>query len=163
MLVQFFARCKLHHFACFVLGPRQRTQKAESHWLVGHQLQVVAIHFHRGAFFGAAGHQTHRTGIAQANIVSARQTAAHQHSLAGGANPGIIRRARGHGQIKIAVFENFGPFSIPVGDHVGQALPQYIRNEEAAVEQNRVRLLPGRFKEGPQVATNCRIGHVRQP
>ena len=55
-----------------------------------------------------------------------------------------------------------GRRAVPVPHHVGHALAQNLRDEEAAVEQDGVGRLPGGFQERVQVARDGRVGDVGQ-
>ena len=97
----------------------------------------------RGTRQTAAG----RLPAPDADVVGARQTAAHQHAAAGRADVRIVRSAGGHGQIQIAIFENLRPLAVPVPHDVGHALAADLGDEEAAIEQDGVRAPGRRFPE----------------
>ena len=134
---------ELHHLAQHILGARERAVEPELHRTVGHQLQVLEIEIERGALFRAARHQAHRArpgaGLrSDADVVGARQPSAHQHARSSASREGVIRRAHGHRKVEIAVLENHRPAAVPALDNVGHSLAADIRNEEAAVEENRI-------------------------
>ena len=76
---------------------------------------------------------------ANADVVGARQTAAHEEAGAGGSHVGVVRRAYGDREIEVAVLEDCGPLAVPALHHIDNTIAQNVRDEEAAVEENRVR------------------------
>ncbi len=161
------ARGEFDHVAQLVVGARERTVEAERDRAVGDKLQRVVIDLDGRAFFGAARHQAHGgelalARLAQPDVVGPRQAAAHQHAAAGGAHVGVVGRAARHRQIELAVLQDLGTAAVPVAHHVGHALAQNLRNEEAAVEEDGVGRLAGRFQERVQVARDGRVGDVGQ-
>ena len=130
-------------------------------------MQRVVIDLDGGAFLGAARHQADGGELAfarfaEADVVGARQAAAHQHAGAGGAHVGVIGGAARHGEIEIGVLENLGTAAVPVADDVGDALAQNLGNEESAVEEDGVGDLAGRLQEFVQVARDGGVGDVGQ-
>ena len=127
-------RGNLDDIAELVVAASERAIEAEGDGLVGDQLQRFVIDFEGGAFFRAARHEADGGGIADADEISAGQTAAHQHAAAGGPDVGIVSRAGGDREIEIAILEDFGALAVPVSDDVGDALAQDFGDEEAAVK-----------------------------
>ena len=78
----------------------------------------------------------------QPEEISARQAAAHQHAAAGRTYIGVISRADRNRQIEILVFKYQRPAAEPVLDDVANALAKDLRDEEAAIEENRVDAVP---------------------
>ena len=77
---------------------------------------------------------------ADADVVGARQTAANQQAGAGGAHVGVIRCADRDREIEIAILEDQRALAVPALHHIDDAVAENIGDEEAAVEQNGVRL-----------------------
>src|ERR1700722_7671880 len=138
MLVEIFIFGKSHYLARLVVSAGERADQAESNRLVGDELQIFAIDFDAIAFLCAAGHKAHGGIVAQANVISARQTAANQHPGTRRADIRAVGRAAGDSKVEIAVSGNLRALSIPVFDHVGDAGAADFGNEEATVEENRI-------------------------
>src|SRR5262249_4158852 len=107
--------------------------------------------------------------IADADVVGARQSSPDENAAARGANIRIVRRARGYGQVQVAVFENLWTLAIPVFYYVGHALAAYLWDEESAIEENCIgpagqaislSYSLGTFKKCVQVLGDGRVGNI---
>src|ERR1035437_5625863 len=65
-------------------------------------------------------------------------------------------------QIEIRVLEDLRAAPVPVAHHIRHALAQNLRDEESAVEENRVRRLSRELQEFVEVARHGRVGDVGQ-
>ena len=76
---------EFEHLAELVVGAGERAVEAEGDGAVGDELQRVVIDLDGGAFLGAARHQADGgelalARLAEADVIGAGQTAAHQHA-----------------------------------------------------------------------------------
>ena len=134
--------------------------------LVGDELQIFAINLEHRAFFAAARRETDSANLiaaaADADVVRARQTAANQQARARGSHIGVIRCADRDSQIEIAIVEDRGALPVPALHHIDDAVAQNVGNEEAAIEQDGVRLRIRCAQKCGQVPRDGGIGNVRQ-
>ncbi len=126
-------------------------------------MEILTIQLQRLALLGAARHKTHRFVVADADIVRAGKSAAHQEPGARGFDIRIISCPHRHREIQIAIFQNRRAPSIPALHHIGHALLANVGNEKSAVKEDRVGLgVFVRAQERCQMARNGGIGNIRQ-
>ena len=111
---------EFEHVAKFIVRARERTIETKRDGAVGDKLQRIVINLDGHPFLGAARHQAHGwefalPRLAERDVVSARQTAAHQHAAAGRAHIRVVGRTARHGEIELAVLQNLGAAAIPAG------------------------------------------------
>ena len=164
--VEFGFGGEVDHVADVIFRTVQRAVEAEADGPVSDELEACVVDGHLGALFAAAGGEA--DGLLavrrQADEVSPGEAAADEDALAAGADVGVVGGADGDGEIEVAVFEDGRALGEPVFEHVGDALTEEFRDEEAAVEQDGVGSVGDAVvgEEGGQMLGDGGVGDIGQ-
>ena len=163
VLVEFFVFGELHHFAGLIVGAGKRTDQAERDRLVGDELQIFAIHLDAVAFFGAARHKAHggsrRRGRRSRRAANRREPARPRRSSERTSNK--PRRWRPPDRDR-DFRKSPGRLPYQFSSTSATRVAADFRNEEAAVEENRVGHLARRFQKRREMAADRGVRHVGQ-